>query len=115
MFILSLIYDLKTIQVDYVQYFPQEKTLRRCIYENTIIFYYTEYDTNKQYALKLKLNIYGLKQAAYNWNELLSGGLIKLGFQQCDTDPCLFLNKQIIFMIYIDDTIFFAYTNYIIE
>ena len=43
------------------------------------------------YVLKLKKNLYGLKQAAYNWSELLKAGLFKLGFKQRKVDPCLYL------------------------
>ena len=33
------------------------------------------------YVLKLKKNLYGLKQATYNWSELLKVGLLKLSFK----------------------------------
>ena len=34
-----------------------------------------------EYVLKLKKNLYGLKQANYNWSELLKAGLLKLGIK----------------------------------
>ena len=38
------------------------------------------------YVLKLKKNLYGLKQAAYNWSELLKVGLLKLSYKQSKVD-----------------------------
>jgi hypothetical protein len=35
-----------------------------------------------KYCFKLLKNLYGLKQAGYNWNNLLTSGLITLGFKQ---------------------------------
>ena len=65
--------------------------------------------------MKLKWNLYGLKQAAFNWNELLTAGLKSIGFKQSEFDPCLFLHAKIICIIYVDDTIFFSKTNEPIE
>ena len=66
-------------------------------------------------VLKILRNIYGLKQAAFHWNELLTAGLIKLGFTQSSHDPCLFLKNDIICMLYIDDSIFLTPKDSIID
>ncbi len=58
--------------------------------------------------IKLKHNLYGCKQAAHNWFLHLSSSLQKEGFQQSACDPCLFLRKDCIIIIYTDDCIVFA-------
>lgn len=56
---------------------------------------------------KLTKSLYGLKQAAKVWNEKLRGIITELGFEQSDSDPCLYSKrsaKDIQFMIiYVDD------------
>ena len=42
---------------------------------------------------KLKRSLYGLKQAPRCWNRRFAMFLQKLGFRQCDADPCLFIMK----------------------
>lgn len=62
----------------------------------------------QEYVLKLKKNLYGLKQAAQVWGEYLKGKLESIGFEQLDVDECLFYRKDVIFMNYVDDGIFMA-------
>ena len=52
--------------------------------------------------------MYGLKQAIYNWSELLKSGLIQLGFTKSKVGPCLYFKDEDICAIYIDDTIFYS-------
>ena len=114
--ILAVLLNLKTRQVDYVQAFPQA-TLPK---EDNIFMeipdgYTSDGETKRTKVLKLIKNIYGLKQAAFHWNELLRSGLEKLGFQQSKIDPCLFLKDKIICAIYVDDTIFLSESDEIID
>ena len=57
------------------------------------------------YALKLKKNLYGQKQAGRVWNQYLTQRLVDNGFTQSDVDECLFYYKQSVMMVYVDDTI----------
>ena len=59
--------------------------------------------------------MYGLKQASYNWHNLLKAGLLKLGFKQSIHEPCLFLKDGILCVVYVDDTLFFAKSDSIID
>ena len=63
-------------------------------------------ENNKFY--KLKRNLYGLNQAARNFFEHLKDKLIKQGFHQSKLDLCLFLNKEIMILVYVNDCIFFS-------
>jgi Reverse transcriptase (RNA-dependent DNA polymerase) len=46
--------------------------------------------SHKHKVLKLVNNLYGQKQAGRVWNLFLTAGLVKLGFTQCQADPCIF-------------------------
>ena len=52
--------------------------------------------TKKQFVLKLDKNLYGLKNLAHNWFEILSAGLqdSEIGFKQSEIDPCVFFKKD---------------------
>lgn len=56
-------------------------------------------------CLKVCRSLYGLKQAARDWNEKCVIELQKLGFVQSDSDPCLLTHpdKKIILLVYVDD------------
>ena len=66
--------------------------------------------TRKEYVLKLKKNLYGLKDAAHNWFQMLSKGLTgsKLGFKPSSIDPCVFLRKDAIMLTWVDDCLIFS-------
>lgn len=62
----------------------------------------------ENFVCKLKKSIYGLKQSARKWNEKVKNVLMKNGFKQSSTDPCLFIkttaaNKVIYVLIHVDD------------
>ena len=117
LFVLSKVLGWSSRKVDYVQAFPQAK-----LDDDEEMFMHIprgfHVDSTKHrsdYVLKLKKNLYGLKQASYNWSELLNTGLFKLGFKQSKVDPCLYLKDDIICAIYVDDTIFWAPKDSIID
>jgi hypothetical protein len=56
-------------------------------------------------VLKLNKALYGLKQAPRSWNKMLVSYLDKQGFTQLKTDTCIFMNKQLIIAIYVDDIV----------
>jgi len=62
-------------------------------------------DDPKQYALKLKKNLYGQKQAGRVWNQYLTQVLCDNGFVQSQVDDCLFYYKRSVMMVYVDDTL----------
>jgi hypothetical protein len=57
--------------------------------------------------VKLKKYVYGLKQAGYEWNQLLCRTLLSAGYKQSQHDKCLFYRKKknnLIFMVtHVDD------------
>jgi hypothetical protein len=57
------------------------------------------------YNLRVLRSLYGLKQAARDWNLLCKSELKRLGFVQSLADPCLFTHseKRITLLVYVDD------------
>ena len=53
-------------------------------------------------------NLYGTKQAAANWFEMMKQGLEQQGFKSSKTDPCLFLRDDTIIVTYVDDCLIFS-------
>ncbi|KAI1001928.1 hypothetical protein K3495_g6279 [Podosphaera aphanis] len=50
-------------------------------------------------------SLYGLKQAARDWNQLARSFLLQIGFKQSSSDPYLFTlsSRQLILLLYFDD------------
>jgi hypothetical protein len=62
------------------------------------------YEESEDDAVILDKSIYGLVQAALQWNKKLTKILKMLGFTVCKSDPCLFMNdKGVYIIIYVDD------------
>jgi hypothetical protein len=57
-------------------------------------------------VLKLLKSLYGLKEDPRTFFEKLRAGLLERGFTLSEFDPCLFMKKGIICVVYVDDTIF---------
>ncbi|RAQ99895.1 CoA-transferase family III [Stemphylium lycopersici] len=56
-------------------------------------------------VFKILKSLYGLKQAARDWNQLCVSKLREIGFTQSEVDPCLLIHKkrEIIILIHVDD------------
>jgi hypothetical protein len=65
--------------------------------------------------IKLLKNLYGCKQAARNWFQFLKQGLLREGFTQSKTDPCLYLRNNCILVVYTDDCLIFSPSDSIID
>jgi Reverse transcriptase (RNA-dependent DNA polymerase) len=118
MLVLSEILGLATKQVDYTAAFVHAAIDRDPNWENM-----TEEERSKSgiyvqmprgfgqagNVLKLKKSLYGLKQAPRNFFLHLKAQLEAIGFKsQEDLDPCLFMSKNVICLVYVDDTSFYS-------
>ena len=113
MLILSIILDWKSVQVDYASAFCQAP-----IHEDVYVSQPRGWQQLNRLGLKtpfreghvMKLNrcLYGLKQSPKNWFLHLKERLESVGFTQSECDPCLFYQKDIICVCYVDDCIFFS-------
>jgi hypothetical protein len=103
---LSIIHKLESRSIDFTLAFPQAD-LDIDVFMELPIGFEVPGGKSKEYVLKLNKNLYGLKQAAFNWFEHLKNGLQRRGFQQSEVDPCLFHNGSTIILVYVDDCIIF--------
>ena len=107
--ILSVIHNWHSRSIDFVLAFPQAD-LETDVFMELPAGISCGEGSRKQYVLKLKKNLYGLKDAAHNWFQMLSQGLCgnKLEFKQSAIDPCVFLRKNAIILTWVDDCIIFS-------
>jgi Reverse transcriptase (RNA-dependent DNA polymerase) len=71
------------------------------------------FETNGK-VLRLKKSLYGLKQAAYVWNQTLHEALEDCGFVQNETDKCLYVylkGEDICYLLFHVDDILVASSN----
>jgi hypothetical protein len=101
---LAAMHNLKGKQINFTQAFPQAK-LKEDIY---LRFPAGFEHKNEKWALKLKRNLYGLFQASRNGFLKLSAIYERLRFKQSKHDPCLFLRKEMIIVLYTDDCLLYA-------
>jgi Reverse transcriptase (RNA-dependent DNA polymerase) len=63
----------------------------------------------KNRVLKLEKSLYGLVQAARQWNRKFEDEIVNLGFKKNNIDPCVFLRSEsqgfCVLCIYVDDAI----------
>ena len=55
-----------------------------------------------KYLLKLKKSLYGLKNASINWHNKLKDAFEDRGFVDYLSDPCVFILKYMIILVYVD-------------
>jgi hypothetical protein len=114
---MSIIFDLATLQVDYISAFvhahidkpPNWETMMELEKERRGVFIqmprgFGEYEK----VLKLKKSLYGLKQSPENFFLHLKAKLEKVGFTKSENDPCLFMNDKVRCIVYVDDILFYS-------
>ena len=104
-FVLSLLFQWHTRQLDFVLAFPQAPAEVQLFMNFPQGYHYEPGISPKTHCLQLLRNIYGTKQAPRVWFQYLEKGLKELGFTPSQLDPCLFYRGNVIFMVYIDDCI----------
>jgi Reverse transcriptase (RNA-dependent DNA polymerase) len=118
--VLSALLKLKSRQVDYTQAFPQAplnddvfmRIPKGWFLDSTTQQLHQHPDDptfkDREHFIRLKRNLYGVKQAARNWFLHLQKGLLSRGFVQSKIDPCLFIRQDCILVLYTDDCLLFA-------
>ena len=96
---------MNTKAIDFVLAFPQADLDRDVFME---LPYGFGYGNKGEYVLKLKKNLYGLADASYNWFQKLSEGLEAEGFVKSEVDQCVFIRKDCVILVYVDDMIALA-------
>ena len=60
---------------------------------------------SSKYLLKLKRSLYGFKQDLMNWHCKLKTDFEDRGFVESLSDPCVFISKEMLILVYVDDCI----------
>jgi hypothetical protein len=117
--ILTTLLGYQSRQIDFVQAFSQAnidcdvymKIPRGFVVQHGRLLFDPSHSAcqhSSHHVLQLKKNLYGLRQAGYNWHEKLKQGLLHHGFRQSVADPCLFLRHGCILVVYVDDCLLFS-------
>ena len=95
-----------TKQIDYKMAFPQAP-IERPLYMKIPAGYHISNGNKQEYVLKLNKNLYGQKQAGRVWNKYLVEKLThySVGLTQSKINECIFYKKDIIYILYTDDSI----------
>ncbi|KAL7464856.1 hypothetical protein ACHAXS_005184 [Conticribra weissflogii] len=105
--ILSEVLQLNTRAIDFVLAFPQadlDVPVYMYIPAGMVIGGVAD-GLSTSYVLKLRKSLYGLKQASANWHDLLKTSLTSRGFKESVADPCVFIRRDMIVLVYVDDCI----------
>ena len=98
----SILLNLSTKQIDYTAAFVQAEI-------DTDVYVQMPRGFEQQGKVyKLNKCLYGLKQSPRNYFLHLKSKLESVGLEQSDADPCLFIGKDIICLIYVDDQLIFG-------
>jgi hypothetical protein len=107
MIILAIFSSWAMRQIDFVQAYAQAP-IECDMYMELPPGIETQHGNSKDYVLKLLANLYGQKQAGRVWNQFMVDKLREIGFQQSLIDECVFYRDDIIFIVYVDDGLFFG-------
>jgi hypothetical protein len=101
--VIAALKGLHSRQVDFVLAFPQADL-------DVLIYMQLPQgfdDDSHTHVLRLRKNLYALKQASSSWFDKLRGGLVSRGFRQSTVDPCCFLKSDFVFLVFVDDCLLF--------
>ena len=101
-----------TRQVDFTNAFAQG-VLSDIVYIDPLKGFEGKDGKNK--VLRLIKSLYGIRQSAKMFFEKLRDGLLERGFKQSQHDPCLFMKKNLMCVVYVDDMIMSGPDGIIIE
>ncbi|KAL2885544.1 Retrovirus-related Pol polyprotein from transposon TNT 1-94 [Ceratocystis lukuohia] len=93
-------YDLECHQIDACNAFAQSR-----LKEEVYVKLPANVECPDGMVAKLERCLYGLKQAAYQWNEDCTAHLRAMGFSKTITEPCLLFHekRKMLVLLYVDD------------
>ena len=110
MMILTVSLGLVSKQVDYTLAFCHAPVNSEVYVEMPRLF------EKPGHVLRLKKNLYGMKEAPLNFFLHLKKNLEARGFKQMiDIDPCLFMSEDVVCVVYVDDCLWFSRTEEAID
>ena len=109
MLILQCILDLKSQSIDFTDAFAQVDIPSGEPVFIEILRDFKSDGGQDDVVLKLNKSLYGQAEAARLWYEILRNGLLERNFVMSKVDPYLFMYKTVVFVVYVDDYLFWAY------
>lgn len=94
--------EMKVYQMDVITAFLQGD-----LNEEIFMLQPEKFNDGTQRVCKLNKAVYGLKQAGRQWNLKLDSYLISIGFSKSQCDPCVYVRRNLILAIYVDDFLIF--------
>ena len=107
--IVAEILNLDTKAIDFVLAFPQAD-LEVPVYMELPAG--MEVEDGSKSILVLRKSLYGLKSASFNWHQKLKAALINRDFVESLSDPCVFIGKDMIILVYVDDCIIISKSKF---
>jgi hypothetical protein len=108
LFTLGVIKDWKSASIDFKSAFTQGQ-LPEPIYLELPPGYQKANPHLADMVMKITTSLYGEQRAANLWYNKIRKSLVEeLGFKCSDYDPCLFIRKDCILCLYVDDAILYA-------
>ena len=109
LFTFGVTHNWKTASIDFANAFTQAK-LPEPIYLELPPGYQRANPQLSDYVMRIETSLYGDKRAANLWYNKLRDSLTSkdIGFKCSEFDPCLFIRKDCIICLYVDDAIIHA-------
>jgi hypothetical protein len=104
--VIAKIHCLESKSIDFVLAFPQADLDEDIWMDLPIGFKLIDDPTEApKFVHKLRKNLYGLKQASFNWFAKLCDGLLDQGFRTSSIDQCLYTKEGMMLRVYVEDCI----------
>ena len=97
---------MQSQSIDFTKDFALEDILSGETVSNELPNYSNSDGGQHDIVLILKKSLYGQVEAARRWYEKQKNGLLKHGFVITKVDPCLFMSKTVMCVVYVDDFIY---------
>ena len=115
MLILQCIIGLQSQNIDFTNAFAQADIPSGALVFNEVPRDFKSDGEQVDVVIKLNKILYGQAEAARLWYEKLQNGLLERSFVMSKVDPCLLMFKTVIFLVYVDDCLFWARSQYDID
>ena len=110
---LSHVCGLESKSIDFVLAFPQA-ALETEVHMEIPQGYERTYN-GEPHVLKLIRSVHGLKQSNYNFFQKLNMVLKARNIHPCSTDKCVYVSKQLMLIVCVDDVLIFSKKKYWID
>ena len=111
MLILKWILGLKSQSIDLKNTFAHAYILSGGPVSIELPRYFNSYGGQYDVVLRLNKILYGQAKSARIWYKIFLNGLLYYSFVVSIVDTCMFISKNVIFVVYVDDCLFWKYSQ----